>query len=219
MLAGRAAIDWTAGRLTATGAGAPDPLAPSPEVARIGAERAARTRARAALIAAARAVPVADGGTVGSLTTDAGGALMGRLVTLAAGARALDVAHSSDGGVEVTLVLPLEALRSALAGSDALSPPAASETAPTALVIDAPGLTPALGVALIAGGTRLALPTVFHVNRRAAKQDARLGMRALTLRATGPLAAGGLSVVLEADALVGAARAGALVVLVTGGAE
>src|SRR5262250_3873432 len=59
-------VDWAAGRIAVTAAAAADLRAPSPAIARVAAERTARSRARAALLDAARALPWAGGGTLGA---------------------------------------------------------------------------------------------------------------------------------------------------------
>src|SRR5687767_10233649 len=55
-----ARVDWTRGLLVATGAAAGDLRAPSPEVARVKAERQARDAARTRLRRAARDLHLAD---------------------------------------------------------------------------------------------------------------------------------------------------------------
>lgn len=211
--ADRAIVDWTAGRLLATGAGAPDLRAPSPAIARIGAERAARKAARARLAERARELPWAGGGSLGErLAADPGAA--SRIEAVLARPDDADVRYFSDGAVEVTLAIPLEALRVAVAPPE---PPVGDDTAPTALVVEADRLrpSPALGLALVAGDVRYAGPTIYHRDRGAAASDPRLGPRPTRVlaRAVDP-ERGTLAVALDDAALAAAARAGALVVVV-----
>src|SRR5689334_15712276 len=120
----RVEVRWTDARLEAVGAGAADIRAPNADVARVGATRVALEAARARLAKAAADLPVAGGGTVGDrLKADADA----RARLDAAVARAVDASarYSSDGSVELTVALPLEAVRVALAPPS--DPPAASD--------------------------------------------------------------------------------------------
>jgi hypothetical protein len=208
-LTGGVIVDWTAGSIAAPGVAAADLRAPNTEVARVGAERAATERARAALAKAIHGLPLAAGGSVG-----AGAKLDGVL----AQARAQDVSYAADGGARVLLAVPLEAIRSAL---DPPAAPAFDAKAPTAIIVDARHLPlrPALGVRVAAGGTTVALPTVFQLTPEAAAADPRAGTTRVETRAAA-YNKGTVTVPLEARALESAARAGALiVVLVSEGAK
>jgi hypothetical protein len=81
--------------------------------------------------------------------------------------------------------VPLEAVRVAVTGPTA--PPAWSEDAPTAVIVDAPaGLeAPLLGLTLATGAARYQGPVVFYMSAKVAATDARLGPRVLRARATG----------------------------------
>jgi hypothetical protein len=201
---GRVHIDWTAGRITAVGVGAPDLRAPGPAVARVTTERIARREAEKRLLEVAAALPLAAGGQASGARLDAARRLV----------HDLEVRYSSDGSVEVTLALPLEAVRQALETQSAAAP-TMDEIAPTAVIVDLGKLdvAPALGVTLQAGGTRLIGPTVWHKDGKAAAEDPRAGARVLAARAT---AAKGGVITIETDEpkLGAAARAGALVVIV-----
>jgi hypothetical protein len=131
---------WALGRVEATGIGAADLRAPSPDIARVAAERAARRTARAQLEAETRALPWAGGGTVGAR---ADGALAAAAVD--------EVRYQSDGSVIVRMHIELDALA---------GPPA---EAGAALAVDARRLeiAPAAGWALAGGGARYAGPIRF----------------------------------------------------------
>jgi hypothetical protein len=214
---GGTTIDWSAGRLVAEGAAAADLRAPGPDVARVSAERRAREQALATLDAAARKLPLAGGGTVGEAVKrdEAAGK---RLAAALARARTIDASYASDGGARVTVALPLEAVRLAVAPPAAA--PAASDGAPTAILVDArkAGAKPVLGVTLVAGKTEAALPATWWTTPEAAAADARAG--ATVARATaGKATAGKLEIDLPEADLARAAAAGALVIVVVGGGQ
>jgi hypothetical protein len=201
---GRVHVDWTAGRITAVGVGAPDLRAPGPSVARVTTERVARREARKRLLETAQALPLASGKRAGA------GAWLDAAAQLV---HDLEVRHSSDGSVEVTLSLPLEAVRQALAGEAV--PPTGVDGAPTAVLVDLGrfDVAPALDVALAAGGARYAGPTVWHKDPKAAEGDPRLGPRALAAKATAAKD-GTITIEVDEPKLAAAAKAGALVVIV-----
>jgi len=205
-----AQVDWTRGLLIATGAAAGDLRAPSPELARLKAERQARDAARAELRRLARELRLADGRELGAALEGEAEARFDRALEAVIDEQ---VEHASDGSVTLAAALPLEAARAALSGA---SPPAgAGERGPTAIVVDAGRhlKRPALGVKLAAGSERYAGPTVFATRSEAVGPE-RLGERPVRARASsyrgGALhLAGG-----EAAAqLAGARAAGALVVV------
>ncbi len=218
-----ARIDWTRGLVVARGAAAADLRAPSPQVARLAAERRARSAAQARLRELARDLKLADGRTLGAaLSKDpAAAARFDRAL-----ARTLDLAidHTSDGSVLLSAGLPIEAIRAAAAGPmDLPTGAGASTTAkaaatalPTALVVSAGKhlAHPVVGVVLTAGGERYAGPTVF-AGREQAIDAARLGARPLRLKAGGGT---GGSLELTGDEaerqLADGRAAGALVVIV-----
>jgi hypothetical protein len=204
-LADRVEIDWTAGRLVAVGAAAADVRAPGPEIARVKAERDARSRAAAKLATAARALPLAGGGTIAS-AEKADPAATARLDAALALARTVDVRRGSDGSSEVTLSVPLEALRSAVAPQPT---PAGSDTAPTAILVDGSALSPVLGLTVAAGDVTYAGPTVWG------SLDARAGTRHLKVTAR-PGKDGHVMLDTNPDALRAVKAAGALVVILRG---
>jgi hypothetical protein len=220
------AIDWTRGLVIAVGAAPGDIRAPSPDLARVGAERRARAQARERLLAAARALRVIDpkdrpGDELVGEHADADAAVAERLAAAAARALDLSVDYGSDGSVVLTVGLPLEAVRQAVrpaAARDALAPswpPAAP--APTAVIVDARGVldAPVLGLGLVAGAHDYAGPTVFHGGAGAAAADARRGPRPVRTRATA-LRDGRLVVDLPAADLAAAHAARALVIVIIG---
>lgn len=217
-----ARIDWTRGMLVARGAAAADLRAPTPQVARLAAERRARAAAQARLRELARDLRLADGRTLGAaLAKDAAaGARFDRAL-----ARSLDLSidHTSDGSVVLSAGLPIEAVHAAASGpmdlptgaGASVTAKAAASGLPTALVVAAGKhlAHPAIGVVLTAGNERYAGPTVF-AGREQAVDAARVGARAVRLKVTrgtgGSLElAGGEA----ARTLADARAAGALVVI------
>src|SRR5690349_13457874 len=67
----RADVDWAAGTVTVRGVGPADLRAPSPDIARVSAERVALERGRVELLKTLRAIPVAGGGNLGAKAGDA----------------------------------------------------------------------------------------------------------------------------------------------------
>lgn len=176
-LAARGEVDWTRGVVLAVGAAGADLRAPSPDVARIGAERAARQRARDGLLEHARGLAMAGGGSVGE-HVDGDASARDRLARAVDRAADEAVDYGSDGSVVVTLALPIEAVRSALAGP--MAPP--SGEGPSAVVVDARRVMtqPALGVRV----ADYAGPVVFHLDAKTAGRDARAGDRVARVKAT-----------------------------------
>lgn len=220
-------VDWARGLVIARAVGTADRRAPSPTVARVGSLREAEDRARAALVAAARALPVAGGGTVGD-ALDADAAAAARLDAAAVTLVEVETQWLPDGSVRIRRGLAVESIRQALAGPRAVAPAwagadrdADADAAPTSIVVDATGVavTPAVGVELAVGqgGAATALPAVWRAaapKDRDKKKGSLLGARPARVRAT---AAAGATLVLEADVdvdLAAAAAAGAVVIVV-----
>jgi hypothetical protein len=202
---GGVTIDWSAGALRARGVGPADRHAPSPAVARVAARRAAETQARARLLAAARKLPVAGGGTVGA-AVDADAAAAARLTREIERAPAVAVDLGTDGSAKVTLALGTEAIRQALAGPRK----AAADDGPAVMwIIDAARAkpNPAIGLALDVGGARWDGPVVWmRDDSDAVKLDAGDVVRGTAASAT--------KGVLAVSGPTGAPPAGALVVVV-----
>jgi hypothetical protein len=210
-LGDRAAIDWTRGILSAVGAAAGDVRAPSPAIARGGAERQAREAARARLAELARGLPLAAGGTVGE-ALDKDPAAAARLAAALSRSLDVEVDYSSDGSVVLRAGLPVEAIRLALAGAPR-APDAHADGSPTALVVDARKLParPAVGAELAWGKERFAAPVVYHLSPEKALADPRVGDRAVRVEAIG--LDRGVIQVPDDVRLAAARRAGALVVV------
>lgn len=204
-------IDWTRGLIIADGAAAADLRARAPDVARVGAERRARERARDALASLAEGVALASGGDVGS-AIEGDEAAAGRLGAAAERAVEVGIDYASDGSVRVRLGLPLEAVRAALAG-EARALPGGAEGGTTGVLVragDALG-EPVLGLTLVAGDERYAAPVAFA--HPPATGDRRLGGEVSRTRATGRDGPA-LEVAMEPAELAGARAAGALVIVV-----
>ena len=114
-----ARVDWAAGRVVAGGTGIADRHAPSPAVAlgtsRRGAEQAAKRRLAAKL----GALPLATGGTLASRLTDP--AVRARVDAVVEAATTVAAEPETDGSWHVTLAVPIEALRQAVAAPRALA--------------------------------------------------------------------------------------------------
>jgi hypothetical protein len=159
-----ARIDWAAGRVTAGGTGIADRHAPSPAVAlgtsRRGAEQAARQRITGKL----GALPLAGGGTLADQLTDP--AIRARVTAAVDAAIAIAAEPETDGSWHVTLAVPIEAIRQALAGSRAL--PAGGDRGPPVVVVEGVTARPAIGWTV---GTTAA-PTVWVKDVPAWAKDA-----------------------------------------------
>ena len=142
--AGNAKVDWASGLITAEGLGLADRHAPDPAVARGTAKRPAEHDARAQLRAAALALPVAGGGKVADRASDP--AVKARLDRAIGAAFEVAAEPETDGSWHVTLALPIEAVRQALAGPRAL--PAAGDSGPPVVVVDGVSAAPAVGYKL-----------------------------------------------------------------------
>lgn len=146
-----ARVDWAAGRVVAGGTGIADRHAPSPAVAlgtsRRGAEDAARRRIAAKL----GSLPLARGGTLADRLGDA--QVKARIDAAVDAAIPLAAEPETDGSWHVTLAVPLEAIRLALAAPRALAP--AGDRGPEVVVVDGVAARPAIGwtVAGIAAAT------------------------------------------------------------------
>ena len=135
-----ARVDWAAGRVTAGGTGIADRHAPSPAVAlgtsRRGAEQAAKQRITARLAT----LPLAAGGTLADKLADP--AIHARITAAVEAAIALEAEPETDGSWHVTLGVPIEALRQAIAGPRAL---AGGDRGPPVVIVDGVAGKPAIG--------------------------------------------------------------------------
>jgi len=135
------AVDWAKGLVTANGVGIADRHAPNPAVARGTSRRAAEDAARAQLAKGLGALPLAGGGKVGEHAT---GDAKARLDRAVAQAIAVAAEPQTDGAWTVTMAVPIEAIRQALAagprevGVDGDHPPAI-------VIVDGVKAKPAIG--------------------------------------------------------------------------
>ncbi len=136
-----ARIDWAAGRVTAGGTGIADRHAPSPAVAlgtsRRGAEEVARRRIAAKLAS----LPLASGGTLAAKLDDR--AVKAQIDAAIDAAITLAAEPETDGSWHVTLAVPLEAIRVAIAAPRAL--PRGGDRGPPVVVVEGVTAKPSIG--------------------------------------------------------------------------
>lgn len=142
-------VDWQKRVVRCTGAGAANlkNAAGNPAVARIGAEKAAKLDALRACLEIMKGVAISGGQTVGgAMAADAG--VRGAVEGTVRGFREAAKRYFSDGGVEVDVEVPLDAIGEAVLPKAAAAPAPAG---PTSLVVDAAGLAvaPALAPRLL----------------------------------------------------------------------
>ena len=138
----QADVDWSRGLVVADGIGIADRHAPNPATARGPARRAAEEAARQQLTAQVATVPLGEGGALKRKLADkATSDRVARAVE-----RAISIASTleTDGSWRVTLGVPLEAIRLALAAPRDL--PAAGDTDPPIVIVEGVKHKPALGV-------------------------------------------------------------------------
>ena len=212
-----ATVDWEKRVITATGEGAPDLGAPNPAAARIGAERAAKLDAFRNLLETLKGVKVSEGRTAG--------ALMASDATLAATVEGvlrqftvLSPHYFSDGGVQLTVQMPLDGKLSSLLVPACKDPAEAvaakGQDIGSGLIVVAKGLkvVPALAPRIVDSSGKVVYGPGFVQtaalrqngiagylrDAAAAEQSARVGVRPLTVQA---IAARGADVVIsDADA-------------------
>jgi hypothetical protein len=195
-----ALVDFTRGLIVATGEAAADMRAPSPEVARVKAERQARELAERRLMERARLLLAADG----SSSADLAPARERALAQAVAHVIDLELSYASDGSVVLQAGLPLEALRLGLQGVPAYVPIEPGSVPYQSVVIDAHGqlARPVFGVRVLSPDGPLAGPTVFHQSLKQALADPRIGDRILVVRGD-KAASGGAANSQEKPALGG----------------
>lgn len=149
-------VDWARGLVTAEGIGLADRHAPSPAVARGTSRRHAEAAARKQLAAKVATLPVASGGTLGE-QAKADKAIAARVERAIANAVTVAADPETDGAWRVTLGVPIESLRQAIAGARPLAA-GASDDGPPVVVIEVPAAAkPAVGWTV--GGT--SVPTLW----------------------------------------------------------
>ena len=134
----RADVDWAKGLVTASAAGVADRHAPSPSVARGTSRRGAEDAAKKLLAAEVAKLPVAAGGTVAGQP-----AAKDRIARAVEAAITIDAEPETDGSWRVTLAVPIEAIRQAIAGPRVLDPK--GDTGPAVVVVDGVKAKPAVG--------------------------------------------------------------------------
>jgi len=143
------AVDWQKRVARCTGSGAANlkDAAGNPAVARIGAEKAARLDALRNCLEVMKGVTVSGSQTLGA-AVGADNAIKGTVEGAVRGFRTVATRYFSDGGVELDVEVPLDAVGDAVLPKAAVAPAAAG---PTSLVIDATGLkvVPALAPRLV----------------------------------------------------------------------
>lgn len=132
-----ARVDWGQGLVLADGVSVADRHAPSPAVARGTARRVAEDLAKKAIAAELPSLPLAGGGKVGDKLNKP------QLAEVVARAFAVAAEPETDGGWNVTMAVPIEAVRQALAGPRSL--PAAGDHDPPVTIVDGVAGKPAVG--------------------------------------------------------------------------
>lgn len=172
-------VDWQRGLLIARGIGVGDLRSPSRKLARVKAERQAKTRCKKALLAEVGSIRSAAGKKASAL------AKAEELQGLADSILPLTTDYGTDGSVVVEMGLPLDALRTLLHGPDPLQ----SEVleGPSLIVIDARALPvkPALGYSLDDGNQNYRGPTLFFNSEKAARAASKGGKTAPLIVAKG----------------------------------
>jgi hypothetical protein len=132
-----ARVDWARGLVIADGISVADRHAPSPAVARGTARRVAEDLAKKAIEGELGKLPLAAGGKVADKLDRA------RLDAVLARAFAIAAEPETDGGWNVTMAVPIEAVRQAIAGARALS--ASGDKGPAVVIVDGATAKPAVG--------------------------------------------------------------------------
>jgi hypothetical protein len=132
-----AEVDWAAGLVTAKGLGIADRHAPSPAAAREPARRRAEASAREALAKELAALPLAG------KTKLSDPAVKPRLERALAAAITVDSTLHTDGSWNVTLAVPIEAVRQAIAGPRVAND---ADKDPPVIVVEGVKGKPAVGV-------------------------------------------------------------------------
>lgn len=133
-------VDWARGLVIADAIGLADRHAPNPTVARGPSRRRGEDAARKRLAAQIGALPIAGGGTIGD-RAKANEAIRARLDRAVAGALTVAAEPQTDGSWRVTLAVPLEAVRQALAGPRTAS----GDSGPQVVIVDGVSAPPAIG--------------------------------------------------------------------------
>ena len=145
LLGGRAQadvkIDWARGLVITDAVGVADRHAPNPAVARGTSRRGAEDAAKKQLAGKLDDLPFASGGSVGAKAKDK--AIKDRLDRAVANAMTLSADPETDGAWRVSLAVPIEAVRQAIAGPRALS--ADGDRGQPVIVVEGAATKPAVG--------------------------------------------------------------------------
>ena len=136
-------IDWARGLVIADAVGIADRHAPNPAVARGTSRRGAEEAARKQLAGKLDDLPLAGGGKVGDKLKDK--AVKARVDAAIASAMTVSADPETDGAWRVTLAVPIEAVRQAIAGPRALGD---SDKGPQVVIVEGVTAKPAVGWAV-----------------------------------------------------------------------
>lgn len=134
-------VDWARGLVIADAVGIADRHAPNPAVARGTSRRGAEEAAQKQLAAKLGDLPLAGGGKVGDKAKDE--AVQARLDRAVGAAITLAADPQTDGAWHVTMAVPIEAVRQAIAGTRALG--ADGDRGAAVVVIEGVAAKPAVG--------------------------------------------------------------------------
>ena len=157
-------VDWAKGLVIADAVGVADRHAPNPAIARSTSRRGAEQVARRALAEALDHLPIAGGGTLAAKAKAKD--VEARLAHAVDAAITLAADPETDGAWRVTMAVPIEAVRQALAGPRVL--PEAGDAGPRVVIVDGVKSRPAVGYTI---GT-LAAPTLWVTTIPAWAKDA-----------------------------------------------
>lgn len=135
-------VDWAKGLVTAPGVGVADRHAPNPAVARGTSRRVAEDAARAKLATEIGALPVAGGGKVAEKAKDE--VVKARIAEAVSHAMEIAAEPETDGAWRVTMAVPIEAVRQALAGGPRVLGDKGDEPPPV-VIVDGVSGKPAVG--------------------------------------------------------------------------
>lgn len=134
-------VDWARGLVIADAVGIADRHAPNPAVARGTSRRGAEEAAQKLLAAKLGDLPLARGGKVADKAKDEG--VKARLDRAVSAALTLAADPQTDGAWHVTMAVPIEAVRQAIAGTRTLG--ADGDTGPAVVVVEGVAAKPAVG--------------------------------------------------------------------------
>jgi len=137
-------VDWASGLVTADGVGVADRHAPNPAVARGTSRRGAEDAAKKKLATELAALPVAGGGKLADKAR-ADKAVAERVAAAVDHALTVAAEPETDGAWRVTLAVPIEAVRQAVAGSGPRTLPAGGDQDPPVMIVEGVAGKPAVG--------------------------------------------------------------------------